>query len=306
MSKNKTITTKTIIKKDEKGQALLFVVVAVTIALAVGVSVSTRTLSSQKRVSSSDSATRVANAAEGGAEAALGKTYSVLSSLTSPSLTTAACQGYGFSTSENGKCVMNYPSSPGDKITTKATISVKTFTTNASDYYWFDLNLGTVKEIKLVDYPAQSWASPSHGIYVCWDNKNAAIYAFSYDQFGKDMKKEYFVGSDFNNSSNISGFTTATETNGHSEYAGCGRINLVSSPYGLRIKTLYEKTRVFVYPGSTGSFPIQGYKIASVGELTSGGESDVKETRIVVVYKSFPYASSILDAGMYSATGVIN
>jgi hypothetical protein len=265
--------------KNEKGQALLFVVVAVTIALSVGVSISTRTLSSQRRVVSSDTATRVASAAEGGAEWALSRTYTELSALTSGTSIT-------------------YPPTSGDNITATATVSAKPFGMNASDSYWFDLSPGMVKEIRLLGYTDSGWTSPSHGIYVCWENTAAAIYTLSYNSTG-GIKKQYFVPSGFTGtSSNVSGFTSVG-SNGYA-YPSCAPITLTSSPYGLRIKTLYSTTRIHVYPGTNGTFPNQGYKITSIGELVSGGSSDVKETRVVVVYKSFPYSASVLDAGFYS------
>ena len=65
-------------RKYEKGQTLLFVIVAVTIALVVGVSVSTRTISSIRRVSRTDTSTRIIAAAEGGIENLLGRTYEQL------------------------------------------------------------------------------------------------------------------------------------------------------------------------------------------------------------------------------------
>ena len=63
---------------NEKGQTLLFVIVAVTIAMAVGVAVSTRTIQSLKRVARTDTSARVIAAAEGGIENLLGRNYSQL------------------------------------------------------------------------------------------------------------------------------------------------------------------------------------------------------------------------------------
>lgn len=64
--------------ENNKGQALLFVIVAVTIAMAVGISVSTRTISSLRRASRTDTSARVIAAAEGGIENLLGRSYSQL------------------------------------------------------------------------------------------------------------------------------------------------------------------------------------------------------------------------------------
>jgi len=288
-------------KEKEKGQALLFVVVAVTIALSVGVSVSTRTLSSQKRVASSDTAIRVANAAEGGAEMMLGQSYSFLASFT-PGPPNCASVGL---TLEGASCVLTYLPTSKDNITTKASVNAVGFSMNTSDHYWFDLSPGMVKDVRLVGYSDSGWSGSNHGIYVCWENPKAAIYTLSYNSSG-NIKKEWFVSNHFTNTSNTSGFSITSQNNGHAKYTACASIHLVSSPYGLRIKTLYDSTRIHVYPGTNGSFPTQGYKIISKGELVSGGGGDVKETRVVAVYKSFPYAASIIDSGLYSAGGGIN
>jgi len=50
--------------ENNKGQALLFVIVAVTMAMAVGISVSTQTISSLRRASRTDTSARVIAAAE--------------------------------------------------------------------------------------------------------------------------------------------------------------------------------------------------------------------------------------------------
>jgi len=70
--------TKYKMNKNQKGQTLLFVIVAVTIAMAVGVAVSTRTIQSLKRVVRTDTSARVIAAAEGGIENLLGRNYSQL------------------------------------------------------------------------------------------------------------------------------------------------------------------------------------------------------------------------------------
>ena len=64
--------------ENNKGQALLFVIVAVTMAMAVGISVSTRTIQSLRRASRTDTSARVIAAAEGGIENLLGRNYSQL------------------------------------------------------------------------------------------------------------------------------------------------------------------------------------------------------------------------------------
>ena len=79
----------------------------------------------------------------------------------------------------------------------------------------------------------------------------------------------------------------------------CKTVDLVGSPYGLRIKVLYNDSKVAVFPSSDDiSLPPQGYKFTSRGEIVTGSGSEEKAT--VIVHKSLPYASDIFDYGIYT------
>ena len=90
---------------NEKGQTLLFVIVAVTIAMAVGVAVSTRTIQSLKRVARTDTSARVIAAAEGGIENLLSRTYSQLDKVADKPADQIDCSAIGAITGpEGGTC----------------------------------------------------------------------------------------------------------------------------------------------------------------------------------------------------------
>jgi hypothetical protein len=78
----------------------------------------------------------------------------------------------------------------------------------------------------------------------------------------------------------------------------CETVSLVNnSSYGLRIKVLYNGSKVAVFPTS-GDLPTQGYKLTSIGEIVTGEGSEEKAT--VIVHKSFPFAADIFDYGIYT------
>ena len=95
---------------NQRGQALLFVIVVMSVALAIGVAISTRTLSTISRVSTTDTAARVLAAAEGGAERFL--------SLSDKALVDAISGDCPASTTSNGTggCLVEFEPVSGDKI----------------------------------------------------------------------------------------------------------------------------------------------------------------------------------------------
>jgi hypothetical protein len=291
-----------ITKTKQKGQALLFVVVAVTIAMAVGVSVSTRTLDLVRRISRTDTSARVIAASEGGMERLLTQSENTLDNLETPnpdcSLIDANATSYA-----DGKCIISFPTPIADKITATAVVDSEKFQFNGIDIngiknYWFNLDPGYVKEVNLDGYLEST-------IEICWDSPGAAVYFFSYskpDFSGNvDIKRGGFYSANFPVSSKeaVSGFTQAGQ-NGKTQYTGCGTINLVKTPYesyGLRIKTFYESSKIYVYP--TGdSFPYQGYKLISQGKLSV--DNDVTDSKTINVYRSYTYSPSMFDYALYT------
>lgn len=304
MTKN---TNKQEIRINEKGQTLLFVVVAVTIALAVGVSVSTRTINSLRRVSRTDTSSRVIAAAEGGIENLLARPYSSLDL----AINANDCEAIGaekvFIVSDSS-CVYEFSDSntTKDQISSRAIVSVDKFNSNNKDGgYSFDLEPGSVKEIVLEDPDSTTYGSNT--IKICWrmaqDPLNdAAIYYYSYDKDGKILKGGLYPPG-FSYSGNLSyendgRFKEADNGDTVDNYY-CSDVTLVSNPsYGLRIKVLYNSSNVMVIPSDGVTLPNQGYVLTSIGEVFSSDGSEEKAT--VIVHKSYPYTPDIFDYGIYT------
>jgi len=306
MTKN---TNKQEIRINEKGQTLLFVVVAVTIALAVGVSVSTRTINSLRRVSRTDTSSRVIAAAEGGIENLLARPYSSLDL----AINADDCEAIGaekvFIVSDSS-CVYEFSDSntTKDQISSRAIVSVDKFNSNNKDEksYSFDLEPGSVKEIVLEDPDSTTYGSNT--IKICWrmaqDPLNdAAIYYYSYDKDGKILKGGLYPPDppDFSYLGNLSyendGRFKEADTTVPNYY--CSDVTLVSNPsYGLRIKVLYNSSNVMVIPSEGFTLPNQGYVLTSIGEVFSSDGSEEKAT--VIVHKSYPYTPDIFDYGIYT------
>ena len=364
--------TKIKMNKNQKGQTLLFVIVAVTIAMAVGVAVSTRTIQSLKRVARTDTSARVIAAAEGGIENLLGRNYSQLDDVATegPALVkcesigavpgpeagtcsyvfrgtvseqagqtcTCSCEYCAGSCADSGAadgqqpdisclegsvpcsksiscddeidrnacikdltgevketCVPNIGdsnSNTGDLISSRAVVKVEEFSTNeGSGGYSFNIDPGSVREVNLDGYSAND-------IKICWDNPQSAIYYYSYNSDGEVLKGG--IKSDLTPSCMNLSNRFEVEDSSESDYDKCKIVSLVDNhPYGLRIKVLYNDSKVAVFPSSADiSLPLQGYKLTSRGEIVTGSGSEEKAT--VIVHKSLPYASDIFDYGIYT------
>lgn len=383
--------TKIKMSRNEKGQTLLFVIVAVTIAMTIGVAVSTRTIQSLKRVARTDTSARVIAAAEGGIENLLGRNYSQLNGALYDGSDSVNCESIGavpgpekgtcsyvFSSIDSEEstsectCVCNYcanesdgcsevmgvsttngdqpevkpassklvpgdvgscgqfqlschstidcnnqaniswcnsvggsvqktcgePTPPahkeGDLISSRAVVKVEKFSKNEeNDGYSFNLSPGSIKEINLDTYG-------SSDIRICWVDEPTVIYYYSYDRNGEVRKGGIYADDDAPNVPGISDIFERAQ-GPYSGYNYCKEIQLVSSSsYGLRIKTLYEESKVAVFPSSGHLLPLQGYKFTSRGEIVTGSGSEERAT--VIVHKSLPYAPDIFDYGIYTPT----
>ena len=288
--------------ENNKGQALLFVIVAVTMAMAVGISVSTRTIGSLKRASRTDTSARVIAAAEGGIENLLGRNYSQLdAAIDDGSVDCEAIGAIPGPESEPGTCSYVFSEggdggaeSSGDKISSRAIVKVETFNTNEENGYAFDLTPGMVKEVYLPS------SYNTNKIQICFKSEESAIYYYSYKSDGTILKGGLYPDSGNVPLGMLSGrFKSAATANkgGTIGDAFCKEVDLVSSHYGLRIKTLFSPTKVIVYPISGYSLPTQGYKLTSRGEVSEGA---TEERATVIVHKSYPYAADVFDYGIYT------
>lgn len=185
----------------------------------------------------------------------------------------------------------------GDKISSRAVISISTFSTDEnSNGYSFNLSPGDVKEIFLDGY------SPDI-ITICFDNPNTAIYYYSYNSSGETLKSGvYPKTSSFNFGDHLKRFQESDGSQHGYNYC-IKNTKLIKNKYGLRLKALYEGSKVAVFPpGSSQHLPTQGFLLVSRGELFTDKGSE--EVATVKVRKSYSYVSDIFDYGVYSPSNL--
>lgn len=294
-------------KKNSKGQAILFAVVGVTIALAIGVTAASRNLSSISRVSRTDTSSRAYAAAEGGLERLLLLNDSQLELLAN-GVTQEDCTSVGFTGINGEYCTLAYPPVSGEVITSLAELKVEKYryTNDTESYFRMSLSNGDTKEVVLTTATEQY---PNSTIDICWDGDDTAIYYYSYNPSGNIAKGGLIPYSGLaTHSSDVSNYgfvNAATGDAAHDNFDNCGIVNLVTTPtppYGLRIKALFGAANVGIFP--VNQLPYQGYKLTSNGKIQQ--QSEVKETKQVILYRSLPYMPSFFDAAIFSNTGTIN
>jgi hypothetical protein len=189
-------------------------------------------------------------------------------------------------------------SQDGDKIPSRAVVSISTFNKDEhSDGYSFILSPGNVKEVVLDGYAPNT-------IQICFNNPNTAIYYFSYNKSGETLKSGIYPNTPtFPYKENLKRFQQSN-TAKLPEYKYCINADLVkgNTKYGLRLKALYEESKVAVFPTQGASLPTQGFLFVSRGELSTGKGSD--EVATVKVRKSYSYVSDIFDYGIYSPSDI--
>ena len=286
-------------KTDQKGQALLFVLVAMTIALAIGINISVRTLSSISRSARSDTAERVRGAAEGAIERALSAPIVRLNALAQPdghNLTNcrnANLMGYD---SVTGRCLVEFPATwTDDNIDARALVTVESFNETSLGAYTFQVEQGQTVEVNLNGYTGTN-------VKICWNSLGGSsdLYYTIYRSGGITAKGGItsgqiplpYVQTDFlGTNSTQSGFSYC-------------RTNIVTgtSPYGLRIMSLGSVSEVGVFALGGHSLPVQGFLVTATGELIQEGV--VKVSRNVVIYRSYPFLPSIFDFAIYAESGL--
>ncbi len=294
---------------NQKGQALLFVVVAMTIALTVGISVTSRTVTSLRRTSSTDTSARVFAAAEGGIEWFLRQPMAVLNALADGNSNGGAdCPtGTSGSTTNVGACLLTYQPQTNetrgqDEIQTKATVNISLFRLNDpsnNTYYWFNLEPGDVKEVRLQDFQTSTFYNGT--INICWKtldpSQSSVLYYHTLYSGGIDQKRLLAPSGTIAGSINVTGDTVAS--GGQLEFTSCYSTSAPGNLFAIRFKSLYAPSKVAVFPSDTINFPHQGYKITSLGELDSAAEQNTQKKEITA-YRSLPYAAGIFDNAIYS------
>lgn len=307
-TQNETQKRKKMRLKDEQGQALLFVVVAMTIALAVGVNASLRTLSSISRGSSTDTASRVGAAAEGGLERFLTKTVGEMRGTGSGDGLVDLCSDYDIAITHSDDCIVEFDPLPNDNITARAVITVEEYGAEETELY-FDLAVrGNVKEVNLDDA-----SDPVDSVRVCWNGDDTDLYFSVYGYSDASPPEALHESGVLCGPSCVSGSVEGA-LNGSGSSSGCGddgtydtRITIPSAYFGdvvnavgLRLVPLHADTHIFVriLDSGTAGFPVQGYTITSVGELA--GPSGITATKTLSVMRSLPYLPAVFDFGVFS------
>lgn len=295
-----------LLKKAEKGQAILFAVVGVTIALAVGVTAASRNLSSMSRVSRTDTSARAYAAADGGIERVLSLSDQTLNNLASANPNCKLIDTQATLGAEN-VCSLQYKPESEDAVTSVVEMKVEKFnyTDEAGSFFSTHINEGYTKEVALYSDGVQY---PGPNITVCWkkplETGNPILLYYSYNSLGNILRGGLIPAGYSSNTISSYGYQSGVpgKTADQQTFTNCAQISLVSQPYGLRIKALYSGTDIGIFPSTP--LPVQGYKITAVGKVVQQGS--VAETKKVKLYRSLPYMPSLFDFAIYSENGQIN
>jgi len=267
--------------KGERGQALLIVVVALTIALSVGISTSLRTLSSVSRTSTTDTASRVLAAAEGGIEHYL--------SLNTQELDTAI-----INCTPTSPCPVDFPKNPADLITSKASVVVETYEGSTDTFYmWVDA--GNSTSINLGGY--------SGNIDICWNGASDVYYIMYKGLNTDDWERGIIEGGSSSITDNVSGSVSSyAGTCSDSGYRG----ETLTVPSGGDVKGLVliplnDSVYFAIEPNNTGFTNDFGYKITSTGSLV---QSEASITKTVIAHRSRPYLPPAFFFGVFAQDGI--
>lgn len=296
------------IKKDESGQALLFVVVALTIATVLGVSVSTRTLSSVRRTTTTDTSTKALYAAEAGIEKYLFADDSRLEDILTD-VSNACIPGDTQDTATN-TCSFTLGTGP---ITTNTQVTIDRFRytqdTPSEKYFESTLNNGGTMVTNLAGYTGST-------VQVCFGSQGNALPGIAYTLYNSTdvvarqgvyaylstmwytRYSEFTYGSGFvvNNSSRS--FADLSYS-----YYPCHNISTPSGSQFLAVTALGESTSIRIVPRSGYDIPYQGYKITSVGKLITN--EAVTATKQIEIYRTYSFTAGFLDTSLYAQGSIV-
>ncbi len=282
------------LQKDQKGQALLFVVVALTVALSVGVSTSLRTLSSVSRTSNTDTSARVLAAAEGGLEHFLSYTTQELEDQVSVCTTLTAANA-------PDDCIVEFEKSANDNISSRAVVKVENYEIDDGDVYYGSVEAGQSFSIDLGDF--------SSNLNFCWNDSES----------DSDV---YYIIANGTNASNWSksilcnGTCRNDPVAGTTSVGGCGITGLtgytagenLSVPSGSNTKVftiipMHNRIEFALQPMGD-SLDKVGYVITSQGELNFNNPELETITKRVSATRSLPYLPQGFYFGVFSDQGI--
>lgn len=294
--------------KNQNGQALLFVIVTMVVALTIGLGLTLNTVKISSNISNTDTAQRNLAGAEGAAERVLTLNDTQLNTLVG-GISNSECTGTLGGTFEAGTCYIRYLPSGNNQIEVEASISVENYrvvnATNGNYDSPFKIDADQMTEISLDGYTPAT--DPQGRIQVCWDG-NAILYYHLYNAAGNARNNIILCNSSACTASGLDYDIVVTAASGSSvgrpEFDNCRTIptigaNGVTAPIGLRLYALVQPvTNGRYFPAAP--LPYQGYKIDVVGTL---GISD-EISKDVTVYKSFPFATGVLDFALYAKSNL--
>ncbi|AHB40449.1 MAG: hypothetical protein ACD_25C00074G0002 [uncultured bacterium] len=284
---------------DNRGQALLFVVVALTISMVVGVSVATRTLSVTKRVSSTDTQAKVYYAAEAGIERFVGLPASELAVIA----TKTSCGSTTQATLTSGECVFFLGAS--GSVETRTAVTVESFTyneTTPSSHYSTELKNGTFSTVALLNYAGSS-------LNLCWRNQpsagnNTALYYTLWSPSAL-LGKALVIppGNILDPALKVSGSKDAV--GGTGEYTRCTTVNIPSAPSFINIMSIGGDSKVGVFPASSFDLPTQGFKITSKATLKSSADVQQQVVKVIETIRSYNHVPGFFDAAIYAQGNIV-
>ncbi len=294
MDKTKAPTMKNLY--GNKGQALLFVVVALTISTVVGVSVATRTLSVSKRVSSTDTYAKVYYAAEAGIERFLVRPTDELEALASGM---GVCSGHSETPMSYGHGC-SFVFGAGTSVQTLTEVTVEKISYNESepeDHYSVDVRNGTFSGVSLLGYSGAS-------INLCWRNKlsgvNTAIYYTLWDPASLMSKAILLPAGGVSLPFSTSGGVIADSYSlyyGDGKYSWCEQIPVSGASF-INVMALGGDATIGFFPAPPAVLPPQGYIIRSKATLAQG--SQVQVTKVLEAVRSYNHVPGFFDAAIYT------
>ena len=286
---------------NNKGQALLFVVVALTISMVVGVSVATRTLSVTKRVSSTDTGAKVFYAAEAGIERFVDRPTSELIEIANGT----SCGGT-LSTLSDGACTFTLGDST--KVETKTSVTVQMMTYNKSnpDRYEVRLKNGTFSGIALSGYSGQ--------VNLCWrdsnESANTGLYYTLWSPSALMRESIILPNATSPNPEAVSFTVTGSSVIANNDtvtpniYRWCTSVDAIGTPYFLNVMSLGGDAVVGVLPAPGLDIPPQGFQITSKATLNSA-DSQQQAVKIIVTDRSYSHVPGFFNAAIYAQKDIV-
>ncbi len=300
------------LRSAQQGQTLLIVIFAMSLGLLVIVNTAGRTLSSVARTTQTNFYQKATAVAEGGAEVFLAKPITDYPALTS---TCAISKLADLATVDGASCTIPFTES-------KAYLGVEAYPVSlAKESLNIKSQPGETIHINLNDLNFDA-----DFIQVCWKGLGIKDYSASHYFYYHGLIGDYEVDKDLltcntsftawckNLGGNVGNVSQAVANGDYS----CYSINVQSDSVALRIFTFPDGAEYTIeaYKLVAGNpvkttFPQQGYRIISIGEVTGAGGTSLmskKATRKkLTVEKTFPYpAGPWWDFAVTSINGMVS